>query len=201
MTMMQETECSPAFSLEHKGCVLPVSPEADGTDVVSVPLDSGRLRARFAFQEPSMPQPITAALPIGVSTGGAVDIKAVARLDTEGKTVNQVFSELSRFLSKTELEPEWLCLANMLDDANEAVYGARHSRLWPESFSHDRISVSVCTGNSEGWIIHVDWISRRPLADSFERKYSVMPLLRAKVFSSDHAWTLARLLSRLIDAS
>ncbi|SAK57768.1 hypothetical protein AWB76_02509 [Caballeronia temeraria] len=148
-----------------------------------------------------MPQPITAALPMGVSATGAVDVKAVARLDTEGKTVSQVFSDLSRALYKTELEPEWLCPANMLDDANEAVYGARHSRLWPESFAYDRISVSVCTGNSEGWIIHVDWISRRPPVDAIERTYAVMPLLRAKVFSSDHAWTLARVIARLLDAA
>jgi hypothetical protein len=55
MTMMQETECSPAFSLEHKGYVLPVSPEADGTYVVSVPLDPGPgLRNRlYAIANPS----------------------------------------------------------------------------------------------------------------------------------------------------
>jgi hypothetical protein len=148
-----------------------------------------------------MHQPITAALPMSIGGSSAVDIKAVARMGTEGKTLNQVFSELSRVLCKTELEPEWLCPANMLDDTNEAVYGARHSRPWPESFSYDRISVSVCTGNSEGWIIHVDWISRRALADSLERTYRVMPLLRAKVFSSDHAWSLARVMARLLDAA
>ncbi|SAL81718.1 hypothetical protein AWB74_06033 [Caballeronia arvi] len=148
-----------------------------------------------------MPQPITAALPMGVSASGAVDLKAVARLDTQGKTVNQVFSDLTRVLCKTDVEPEWLCPANMLDDANEAVYGARHSRPWPELFSQDRVSVSVCTGNSEGWIIHVDWIGRRPLHDAIERSYIVTPLLRAKVFSSDHAWTLARVIARLLDAA
>lgn len=96
-----------------------------------------------------MHQPIAAALPISISAYGAVDIKAVARLDTAGKTLNQVSSELCRVLYKTELEPEWLCPANIVDDANEAVCGARHSRPWPESFPHDRISVFVCTGNSE----------------------------------------------------
>lgn len=148
-----------------------------------------------------MPQPITAAPPMGVSAAGVVDVKALARLDTEGKTVNQVFADLSRVLYKTELEPEWLCPANMVDDANEAAHGARHSRPWPESFAYDRISVSVCTGNSEGWIIHVDWITRRPLVDAIERTYAVMPLLRAKVFASDHAWTLARVITRLLDAA
>jgi hypothetical protein len=29
----------------------------------------------------------------------------------------------------------------------------------------------------------------------------VMPLLRAKVFSSDHAWSLARVIARLLDAA
>ena len=148
-----------------------------------------------------MPQPITAALPMGVSASGAINIKAVARLDTEGKTLNQVFSELCRVLCKTELEPEWLCHANLQDDANEAMYGARHSRPWPEPSSYDRISVSVCIGNSEGWIIHVDFVSRPQLSDSLDRTYAIMPLLRAKVFSTDHAWSLARLIARLIDAA
>jgi hypothetical protein len=148
-----------------------------------------------------MHQSTTAAMPVGVSAAGAFDIKTVARLDTEGKTVNQVFSDLCRVLCRTEHEPEWLCPANMSDDANEAVHGARHSRSWPQSFSQDRIAVSVCTGSSEGWIIHVDSISRRPLTDSTERTYAVLPLLRAKVFSSDHAWSLARVMARLLDAA
>ena len=84
----------------------------------------------------------------GVTADGAVDIKSVARLDTDGKTVDQVFQDLCRFLRGTELEPEWLCHANLQDDANEAMYGARHSRPWPEPSSYDRISVSVCIGNS-----------------------------------------------------
>jgi hypothetical protein len=147
-----------------------------------------------------MPQSVSTALSMNVSASGAIDIKTVARLDTEGKTVNQVFNELCRTLCKTELEPEWLCPANMLDDANEAVYGARHGRPWPAPFSQDRISVSVCTGNSEGWIIHIDWISRRSSVEAIERAYAVMPLLRAKVFSSDHAWSLARVIAHLLDA-
>lgn len=144
---------------------------------------------------------VAQALPLGVAANGAVDLKAVARLDTEHKTVDQVFVELCRLLRKTELDPEWLCPANMSDDANEAVFGARHDRLWPVQASYDRIAVSPCIGNSEGWIVHIDWISRRAEHDSIERRYAVMPLLRAKVFSSDHAWSLARLLSRLLDAS
>jgi hypothetical protein len=134
-----------------------------------------------------------AAVTTGVTAAGAVDIKSVARLNTDGKTVDQVFEGLCRFLRGTELEPEWLCHAN-LQDANEAMYGARHNRPWPEPSSHDRISVFVCIGNSEGWIVHVDFVSRPRLSDSLDRTCAIMPLLRAKVFSTDHAWSLARLL-------
>jgi hypothetical protein len=137
----------------------------------------------------------------GISADGVVDIKSVARLDTNGKTVDQVLQELCRIVRGTELEPEWLCHANLQDDANEAMYGARHSRPWPEPSSYERISVSVCFGNSEGWLIHVDFISRPHLSDSLDRTYAIMPLLRAKVFSTDQAWSLARLIARLIDAA
>jgi hypothetical protein len=137
----------------------------------------------------------------GVSADGAVDVKSVARLDLEGKSVDQVFSMLSSFLRKTELEPEWLCPANMMDDPDEARFGARHSRLWPERNFSDRIAVSVCIGSSEGWIVHVDWISRHSGTDSTARNYSVMPLLRAKVFFTDQAWQLARVIARKLDAA
>jgi hypothetical protein len=62
-------------------------------------------------------------LPQGVSVDGAVNARATARLDLEGKTVNQVFSMLSSFLCKNELEPEWLSPANLLDDPDEASSG------------------------------------------------------------------------------
>jgi hypothetical protein len=144
---------------------------------------------------------LPAAVTSGITASGAVDVKSVARLNTDGKTVDQVFEGLCRFLRGTELEPEWLCHANLQDDANEAMYGARHNRPWPEPSSHDRISVSVCIGNSEGWIVHVDFVSRPRLSDSLDRACAIMPLLRAKVFSSDHAWSLARLIARLLDAA
>ena len=144
---------------------------------------------------------ITDVLPGSVTSAGTVDIKSVARLDTDGKTVDQVFQALCSFLRGKELEPEWLCPANMQDDANEAMYGARHNRPWPYHSSNARISVSVCIGNSEGWIIHVDFVSRPQLSDSLDRTYAIMPLLRAKVFSTDHAWSLARLIARLLDAA
>ncbi|CAN7792441.1 hypothetical protein LJR034_009238 [Caballeronia sp. LjRoot34] len=140
-------------------------------------------------------------LPQGVSADGKVDLKAVARLDLEGKTVDQVYSALSSFLRKTELEPEWLSPANLMNDPDEGASGARHSRPWPERLVRDRISVSVCIGTSEGWIVHVDWIYRGATHDPINFNYSVMPLLRAKVFSSDHAWKLARLFAHQLDVA
>ncbi len=123
------------------------------------------------------------------------------RLDTEGKTVEQVFSMLSSALRRTQLEPEWLCPANMTDDPDEATSGARFARLWPDRSGRARLAVSVDVGMSEGWIIHVDWISRPEIPGSIGRGYAVMPLLRAKVFTSDHAWELARFIAHALDVA
>jgi hypothetical protein len=123
------------------------------------------------------------------------------RLDTEGKTVEQVFSMLSLALRRTELEPEWLCPANMTDDPDEATNGARFARLWPDRSGRARLAVSVDIGMSEGWIIHVDWISRPEVPGSIGRGYAVMPLLRAKVLTSDHAWDLARFIAHMLDVA
>jgi hypothetical protein len=137
----------------------------------------------------------------GVSADGTVDVKSVARLDLEGKTVDQVYSMLSSFLCKTELEPEWLSPANLMDDPDEASSGARHSRVWPSYGNSDRISVSVCIGSSEGWIVHVDWISRLRGAVLSNCTYSVMPMLRAKVLSYDQAWQTARVIAHKLDVA
>jgi len=123
------------------------------------------------------------------------------RLDTAGKTVEQVWSELSSMLRRSELEPEWICPANLNNDPDEATSGARFGRSWPESNARDRIAVSVHIGMSEGWIIHVDWISRPDLDGSTRRAYAVMPLLRAKVFSSNQAWDLARFIAHALDVA
>lgn len=45
------------------------------------------------------------------------------RLDTAGKTVEQVWSELSSMLRRSELEPEWICPANLNNDPDEATSG------------------------------------------------------------------------------
>jgi len=140
-------------------------------------------------------------LPQGVSADGKVDVRATTRLDLEGKTVDQVYSMLSSFLCKTELEPEWLSPANLMDDPDEASSGARHSRVWPSYGNRDRISVSVCIGSSEGWIVYVDWISRLRGAVLSDCTYSVMPMLRAKVLSYDQAWQTARVIAHKLDVA
>jgi hypothetical protein len=123
-----------------------------------------------------------------------------ARIETEGKTVGEVYGLLWAFLYRSEMEPELLTLANTNDHADEQAYGARRSRMWPSRVVFDRVSVSVCIGNSEGWIVHVDWITR-PASDDLERRYVVMPLLRAKVLNRNQAWELARLIAHKLDVA
>ncbi|WP_345817769.1 hypothetical protein AAGS40_29580 (plasmid) [Paraburkholderia sp. PREW-6R] len=121
------------------------------------------------------------------------------RLDVEGRTVGEVCSMLCKVLRNTELEPEWLVTANMLDDPNEATSGARMDRICPADSVWNRVAVSVDIGRSEGWIVHVDWITRTEIPDVAGRGYAVLPLLRAKVFVADQAWQLARFISHAID--
>lgn len=123
------------------------------------------------------------------------------RLDVEGKTVGEVCSMLCKVLRNTELEPEWLVTANMLDDPSEATNGARMGRVWPADSVWDRVAVSVAIGRSEGWIVHVDWITRTEIPDVAGRGFAVMPHLRAKVFVADQAWQLARFLANAIDVA
>ncbi|MGF6649610.1 hypothetical protein OKW34_000172 [Paraburkholderia youngii] len=123
------------------------------------------------------------------------------RLDVEGKTVGEVCSMLCKVVRGTELEPEWLVAANTLDDPNEATSGARMDRVWPADSVWNRVAVSVDIGRSEGWIVHVDWITRTEIPDVAGRGYAVMPLLRAKVFVADQAWQLARFIANAIDVA
>jgi len=123
------------------------------------------------------------------------------RLDVEGKTIGEVCSMLCKALRSTELEPEWLVAANMLNDPNEATNGARMDRVWPADSVWNRVAVSVDIGRSEGWIVHVDWITRTEIPEAVGRGYAVMPLLRAKVFVADQAWQLARFIANAIDVA
>ncbi|MFM0415657.1 hypothetical protein [Paraburkholderia aromaticivorans] len=74
-------------------------------------------------------------------------------------------------------------------------------RVWPADSVWDRVAVFVAIGRSEGWIVHVDWITRTEIPDVAGRGFAVMPLLRAKVFVADQAWQLARFLANAIDVA
>ena len=139
---------------------------------------------------------------VATIAGGRADaLPCGDRLGVEGKTVAEVCKMLCKVLRNTELEPEWLIAANMLDDANEATSGARMDRVWPADSVWNRVAVSVDIGRSEGWIVYVDWITRTEIPGVDGRGYAVMPLLRAKVFVADQAWQLARFIAHAIDVA
>jgi hypothetical protein len=153
------------------------------------------------YQEPvAIASGVGEGLVASVAAGNG-NIPRRERLDVEGKTVGEVCSMLCKALRNTELEPEWLVAANMLDDANEATSGARMDRVWPADSAWNRVAVSVAIGRSEGWIVHVDWITRTEIPGVAGRGYAVMPLLRAKVFVADQAWQLARFIAHAIDVA
>ncbi|OUL87853.1 hypothetical protein [Paraburkholderia hospita] len=139
-----------------------------------------------------------AAMPVASGVGA---VPGRERLDTEGKTVDEVYKALCKMLYGSELEPEWLSPANTLDDADEATSGARLARLWPDDSVWNRLAVSVDSGRSEGWIVNVDWVYRTETAESHRRGFAVMPMLRAKVFTSSHAWDLARFIAYALDVA
>ena len=134
-------------------------------------------------------------------TGAVSTMPPRERLDTTGKTVGDVLKALCKALYGTELEPEWLSPANTLDDADEETSGARLARLWPDDSVWNRLAISVDIGRSEGWIVNIDWIYRTETAQSHRRGFGVMPMLRAKVFTSNHAWDLARFLAHALDVA
>ncbi|MEI5998464.1 hypothetical protein H3V53_14985 [Paraburkholderia bengalensis] len=134
-------------------------------------------------------------------TGAVGTMPPRERLDTTGKTVGDVYKALCKALSGTELEPEWLSPANTLDDADEETSGARLARLWPDDSVWNRLAISVDIGRSEGWIVNIDWIYRTETAQSHRRGFGVMPMLRAKVFTSNHAWDLARFMAHALDVA
>jgi hypothetical protein len=131
-------------------------------------------------------------------TGAVGTVPPRERLDTTGKTVGDVHKALCKALYGTELEPEWLSPANTLDDADEETSGARLARLWPDDSVWNRLAISVDIGRSEGWIVNIDWIYRTETAQSHRRGFGVMPMLRAKVFTSNHAWDLARFMAHAL---
>ncbi|WP_321936194.1 hypothetical protein [Paraburkholderia sp. J8-2] len=126
---------------------------------------------------------------------GALD---TTPFDTTGKTVGQVVTQISRKLWRTELEPEWVSAANILDDVNESRYGPRPDSPWPQLGGRlDRLCLSISIGNSEGWLVQIDYV--RFVEDAPGGHWLSQPLVRIKVLSRSYAWAVAAVVSRLLD--
>lgn len=118
---------------------------------------------------------------------------------TEGKTIDEVVQQIYARLRSTELEPEWVDAANFARDGNEALYGPKPDRPWPELGVRDRLAVYLSRGTSEGWIVYVDHIGHAGEAPS--RTSSLQKLLVGKTLSQQHGWDLVRAISKMLDVT
>lgn len=122
---------------------------------------------------------------------------AAAPFDPVGKSVAKVVDQVARALRRTEIEPEWVSMANYMDDSNEKQYGLRPATEWPATFAgRHRISLSVERGTSEGWIIQADFVR---VVDEADGGWQSIPLMRIKSLSRSQAWTVAAVVARLLD--
>ncbi|CAG9255027.1 conserved hypothetical protein [Paraburkholderia unamae] len=123
---------------------------------------------------------------------------AAAPFETVGMTVRQVVSQIERRLRQSELDPEWIDVANVADDAHEARFGLRGDAAWPHtSARHARLCLSVATGHSEGWHVQIDFVLF--VEDGERGGWRSQPLVRIKVLTRSHAWSVAAVVSRLLD--
>jgi len=118
---------------------------------------------------------------------------------TKGKTVDEVVQQIYASLRSTELEPEWIDAANFPGDGNEALYGPKPDRPWPELGPRDRLAVYLQRGLSEGWIVYVDHIGYAGEAPS--RTTALQKLLVGKTLSQQHGWDLVRAISKMLDVT
>ena len=118
---------------------------------------------------------------------------------TEGKSIAEVLDQITAALRGTELEPEWLDSANFPGDGNEALYGPKPDRPWPELGARDRLAVSLYRGTSEGWIVYVDHIGYA--GEAPKRTTALQKLLIGKTLSQQHGWDLVRAISKLLDVT
>jgi hypothetical protein len=128
---------------------------------------------------------------------------AAAPFDPVGKSVGEVARQVEHALARTEIEPEWVSVANSVDDPNEQMYGLRPSAEWPNTFSRRRrLSLSVERGTSEGWIIQADFVlfvEDGQAGDRWQSRWQSFPLMRIKSLSRSQAWAVAAVVSRLLD--
>ncbi|MGF6851124.1 hypothetical protein [Paraburkholderia sp. CI3] len=125
-------------------------------------------------------------------------VHASTPFDPAGKTISQVANHIARILRKSEIEPEWIVAANFIEDPNEDCYGLSASRDWPDgSAARRRLALSVARGNSEGWIIQIDFVQFIALGEAGHWKSQ--PVLRIKTLSRTQAWAIAAVVSRMLD--
>ncbi|WP_175949450.1 hypothetical protein [Burkholderia vietnamiensis] len=118
--------------------------------------------------------------------------------DPVGRNVGEVVRQVELALRKTEIEPEWVTVANHFADANEASYGLKPDSEWPEvGGRRQRLSLSVERGMSEGWIVQVDYV-RFHEADEGGH-WTSQPLITIKTLSRSQGWAIAAVVSRLLD--
>jgi hypothetical protein len=123
---------------------------------------------------------------------------AAAPHDTSGKTVGEAAREIGRKLCRTGLEPEWVCISNFVGDPKCNVYGLRETAPWPQAGSpKERLSLSVERRHSEGWVIHIEYIAFHAKGEG--GYWSSVPLLRIKTLTRTLAWSVAAVVSRLLD--
>ncbi|MGF6768574.1 hypothetical protein P3T18_001044 [Paraburkholderia sp. GAS199] len=122
---------------------------------------------------------------------------AAAPFDPAGKTVGEVVTHVERALRQTENEPEWVSQANIVDDADTDLHGLLGKTPWPEDSSISRVSLSVERGNSEGWLVRVDFVEL--IAADETRFWKCRGLMRIKSLSRSRAWSVAAIVSRMLD--
>lgn len=123
----------------------------------------------------------------------------ITPLETKGKYIFEVADDIRRQLRSAGLEPEWLNASNFMDDDNEALYGPKSSRQWPQFGARKRLAVSVQRGWSEGWAIHLDRIGYdgdAPVAATTAQK-----LLVGKWLTERQAWDSVRAISKMFDVA
>ncbi|AAP86053.1 DUF2591 domain-containing protein (plasmid) [Cupriavidus necator H16] len=118
-------------------------------------------------------------------------------IETKGRYIFEVADDVRRQLRSASLEPEWLNAANFMDDDNEAMYGPKSSRQWPQLGARERLTVSVHRGWSEGWAVFVDRIGYAGEAPNLVT--TAQKLLVGKVLSERQAWDTVRAISKIFD--
>lgn len=109
--------------------------------------------------------------------------------ELEGKTIEQVARYVEESLRATELEPEWVCVANLSKDGKS---------LWPAADEHQRrCSVSIERGRLEGWVVRLDTVWRD--AELGADHWRIQPLIRIKTLTRSHGWAVAAVVSNLLN--